>query len=132
MTLDPNQKRAIRHLWKGELTLEEIAEEMHLSMEQLRAEAEALELPERDETEVYLPNREEILMAAAEIRSKWTPAEREARLAAGRLGRIEDATGVDTNVSRTPARSRTEGGQADGSSRRRGRRGRGLDVRPEG
>lgn len=121
--MTPNQKRALRHLWKGELTLEEIAEEMCFSMDQLREAASALELPERDNSEVYLPTREEILAAAAEIRSKWTPAERESRLAATRLGRIENATGVDTNASRRPACDSRKGGEADGSTRRRGRRG---------
>lgn len=117
MTLTPNQKRAIRHLWKGELTNEEIAEELGFTDEQLREAAAILELPERALSDTYLPSREQILMAAAEIRAKWTPAEREARLVNARSARMEDATGVDTHARRTAARHRAEGGTADGAPR---------------
>lgn len=97
--MTPNQKRALRHLWKGELTLEEIAEEMGFSAAELDAAAEVMGLPERRETDVYLPTREEILLAAAAIRAKWTPAEREARRASAWSARIEDTTELDIQCS---------------------------------
>lgn len=93
MILDTNQKRALRHLWKGELTLEEIAEEMGFSPEQLDAAVELLGLPERQEPDVYLPTREEILLAAAKIRAGWTPAELESRRRASRDVRLDNTTG---------------------------------------
>jgi hypothetical protein len=117
MNLTPNQKRALRHLWKGELTLEEIAEEMCFSAEQLDAAVALLGLPEREETDIYLPTREEILLAAAEIRAGWTQAEREARLASARSVRMEDATELDNHACRRATHHRDEGSTADGSPR---------------
>lgn len=103
--MTPNQKRALRHLWKGELTNDEIAEEMGFSADELDAAAAEMGLPERRETDVYLPTREEILLAAAAIREGWTPAEREARRAAAWSARLEDATEVDTPCSPTSVSS---------------------------
>jgi hypothetical protein len=82
-----NEKRRLRHLWKGEYTLEEICEEMELGEPELLAFAATLGLGERPEIEVYLPTPEQIRLAAAEIRAGWTAAELEARRMAwfGRL-----------------------------------------------
>lgn len=83
-----NEKRRLRHLWKGEHTLDEISEEMGLDEDELLAFADSLGLEERPEIDVYLPSPEEIRLAAAEIRAGWTPAELEARRMPrhGRLG----------------------------------------------
>lgn len=117
MRLTPNQKRAIRHLWKGELTLGEIAEELGLTLQQLDEIALRLDLPDRPDSNVFLPSREEILLAAAAIRAGWTQAEREARLVGGWRCTMDVATGVDTNAGRSAARDRADGGPADGASR---------------
>ena len=74
-----NRKRQIRHLWKGELTDAEIAEEMELSLDELLEFAESLGLPEREQSCVYLPTPEQIRLAAAEIRAGWSQAVLEAR-----------------------------------------------------
>lgn len=74
-----NRKRQIRHLWKGELTDGEIAEEMGLSIGELLQFAEQLGLPARKESCVFLPTPEQIRLAAAAIRAGWTRAELEAR-----------------------------------------------------
>lgn len=76
--LDANGKRKLRRLWRGELTLDEVAHEMEVTIDELHVLVECLELPERTEPDVYLPTQLEIQMAAAAIRAKWTPAEREA------------------------------------------------------
>lgn len=102
--MNPNQKRALKHLWKGELTIEEIAEEMGFTDEELAVAVEALQLPPRVEPDTYIPTREQILMAAAEIRAKWTPAEREARRAAARHVRLDKATENDTDACRHSSR----------------------------
>jgi hypothetical protein len=74
-----NRKRQIRHLWKGELTDGEIAEEMGLSLGELLQFAEQLGLPARKESCVFLPTPEQIRLATAAIRAGWTRAELEAR-----------------------------------------------------
>lgn len=74
-----NRKRQIRHLWKGELTDGEIAETMGLTLGELLQFAESLDLPEREESAVFLPTPEQIRLAAAAIRAGWTRAELEAR-----------------------------------------------------
>lgn len=91
LLLTANQKRQLRHLWKGELTTQEIAEEMELSVEELQRAAAFLSLEPRIEPDVYMPTELEIKKAAAEIRSQWTAAEREARLNAAWSAKI--ATG---------------------------------------
>ena len=100
MNLTPDQKRALRRLWKGEMTTDEIADEMGFTRDQLDAAVAFMGLPEREEPDVYIPTREEILLAAAAIRAKWTPAEREARRASAWPARIEKATEMDTNARR--------------------------------
>lgn len=92
VNLTANQKRAIRRLWKCDLTRLEIAEELGFTPEQLDAAAVALALPERDEPVVYLPSREEIRLATARIRAGWSQAEREARLNAAWSARLHIAT----------------------------------------
>lgn len=90
MQLDGSRRRRLRRLWQGEATNEEIASELGLSCEELAAVAEDLGLPERSHCDVYLPSPLDIRIAAAEIREKWTPAERESRLAAAHSARIKD------------------------------------------
>jgi hypothetical protein len=84
MTLTANQKRALRRLWKGDSTTDEICVEVGLTAEGLVAAAALLGLPERAEPEIYLPTPAQIRIECAKIRMGWTPAEREARL--GRMG----------------------------------------------
>lgn len=115
--MTPNQKRALRRLWKGELSDAEIADELGISADELQEAAAFLGLPEREDSDVYLPTREEIRIACAEIRSKWTQAEREARRASAWSGRLIETTGLDTHARRRSSRDRSEGGAADGSSR---------------
>lgn len=109
MKLTANQKRALRHLWKGELTWAEIAEEMSWTDAQLDAAAEFLGLPERPDPDVYLPSREEIRLATAQIRSQWSQADREARICAAWSVRIEKATGDENNAGRSASDSCGEG-----------------------
>jgi hypothetical protein len=74
-----NQKRRLRHLWKGEYTLDEICEEMEMGEPEMLAFAESLGLGERPEIDVFMPTPEQIRLAAAEIRAGWSHAELEAR-----------------------------------------------------
>lgn len=76
-----NEKRRLRHLWKGEHTLSEIADEMEMAEGEMLAFAASLGLDadERPEIDCYLPTPEQIRIAAAEIRAGWTTAELEAR-----------------------------------------------------
>lgn len=112
MKLTPNQKRALRHLWKGELTMEEIAEEMNFTAFELSEAVRLMNLPDRVEPDIYIPTREEILLEAAKIRAKWTPAEREARRCAAWSARLDIATGLDTNARRRSAHRKSDGGEA--------------------
>lgn len=106
MKLTPNQKRAMRRLWRGGLSLEEVAEELSLSSvdfgdcdtveftaEMVVEIADAMGLPERVDPNDYIPTPEEIRLACAQIRQGWTQAEREARIGGGAAGRIKEATG---------------------------------------
>lgn len=83
MTLTANQKRALRRMWPGDLTTEEIGDELGLTELELQAAVALLGLGERPAVSAYMPTEAEIRAACAAIRFKWTPAEREARL--GRL-----------------------------------------------
>lgn len=80
MILTANQKRKLRHLWKGDSTDEEIREEMEFSEHELGEAIRLLELPERDEPTCYIPTIEEIRLQTAIIRSQWTQAERDERI----------------------------------------------------
>lgn len=106
MKLTPNQKRAIRRLWRGGLSIDEIAEELSLSSvdfgdcdvvdftpEMVISLAATMRLPARIEPNDYIPTPSEIRMACAEIRQSWTPAEREARICGLEYGRMKEATG---------------------------------------
>lgn len=129
-TLTANQKRQLRHLWKGELTTQEIAEEMGFTAEELQEAASFLGLPSRIDPDVYIPTQLEIKAATAEIRAKWTPAEREARLVAAWSVRI--ATGEHNgDPGRNQSSDLDEGGSSDACPRRKRRRGRGLGVQSE-
>lgn len=85
-----NQKRRLRHLWKGELTIAEICDEMEMSEPELLAFAKTLGLDadERPEVDCFIPTPEQIRLAAAAIRAQWSAAELEARRMPwrGRLG----------------------------------------------
>ena len=107
-----NAKRRFRRLWAGDLTTEEICEELGWTIEAVHDFATALGLGERVEPDVYIPTEVEIRLAAAQIRMRWTPAEREARMAPKWSGTLEDATQRDNYAGRGTSRRRGEGGQA--------------------
>lgn len=140
--LTANQKRALRRLWDGDLSIEEIAEDLSLAsgewlrdgenvevvefgVDAVMQAATSLGLGERPQIEVYVPTLSEIRAATALIRSKWTQREREERLKHAWLtpGRIEDATEGDNNAGRGPTSDRAEGGSPRAEARRRDRRG---------
>lgn len=106
MILTANQKRQLRHLWKGELTYEEIADEMGFSEDTLGVAVKFLGLPERDTSNVYMPTPADIRLAAAKIRAAWTQEEREDRLKAAWSARM--TTGADNHHGATR-------GSADGA-----------------
>lgn len=81
-----NRKRRLRRLWAGDLTMQEICEEMEMPLEALLAYAATLGLTDRVEPDVYVPTPAEIRQAAARIRFGWTQAEREARLGGRSFG----------------------------------------------
>lgn len=95
-----NAKRRFRRLWAGDLTIQEICEELGWTLEAVSDFATALGLGERVEPDVYIPTESEIRLAAATIRVQWTPAEREARMAPRYFGKMEDATGQDNHAGR--------------------------------
>lgn len=75
-----NLKRAIRARWNSELTNEEIAEEVGMTLPTFLAFAASMGLKDRTPAECYMPSAEEIRIACARIRDGWTNEEREARL----------------------------------------------------
>lgn len=77
--MDANQKRKLRRLWAVGLTDEEICDETGLTQAELTAAVVALSLPERQEGEVYLPTRLEIVAECAKFRAGWSEAERDSR-----------------------------------------------------
>lgn len=83
-----NWKRRIRRLWAGDLTMQEICEEIGMPRDEFLAAAAALGLRDRPEPDVYIPTPEQIRLAAAEIRAGWSRAELEARRSVWR-GRME-------------------------------------------
>lgn len=87
--LDAKGKRKLRRLWKGELTLDEVASEMDVSLDGLFQLAATLGLHDRVEPDVYMPTTLEIQKAAARIRSEWTSHEREERLKAAHSARLK-------------------------------------------
>ena len=111
MNLTPNQKRAIRRLWRGGLTIEEVAEELSISSvdfgdcdvvdftsEMVLEIASEMQLPERVESNDYIPTPSEIRLACAAIRQSWSQAEREARIGGLDFGRMKEATGGHNHV----------------------------------
>lgn len=82
MILSANEKRKLRHLWKSDCPLDEIQEDMGFTAEKLEQARVFLGLPPAADREckAYLPTPEEIRLATAEIRSKWSQSEREERL----------------------------------------------------
>lgn len=83
-----NAKRRIRRLWSGDLTMQEICEEVGMPEDEFLAAAAALGLYDRPEPDVFIPTPEQIRLAAAQIRAGWSRAELEARRVAWR-GRME-------------------------------------------
>lgn len=110
MILSANQKRAIRRLWKGDLTTQEICEELGFTEERLLQAADFLRLPERAEPDVFIPTPEYIRLQCAIIRSKWTPAEREAR-----LGRLDIGYRETDHARRSPPGDHAPRRKADDS-----------------
>lgn len=84
-----NLKRRIRRLWTGDLTMEEIVEEVGMPEDEFLAIAATLGLHDRPEPDVYLPTPEEIRLAAAEIRRGWSRPELEARRCPSWRGMME-------------------------------------------
>ena len=74
-----NWKRRVRRLWAGDLTMQEICEEIGMPEDEFLAAAASLGLRDRPEPDVYIPTPEQIRLAAAEIRAGWSQAELEAR-----------------------------------------------------
>jgi intergrase/recombinase len=84
-----NLKRRVRRLWAGDLTLDEICEEIAMERDEFLALAATLGLRDRQEPDVYIPTVEQIRIKAAIIRSRWTQAELEARRMPRQDGRLE-------------------------------------------
>ena len=84
-----NLKRRLRMLWSGDSTIEEIADELVMSEEQVSSLAASMGLGERPEVDLYEPDEKTIRAACARIRAGWTPDERESRLAGPPRGRLE-------------------------------------------
>lgn len=103
-----NRKRRMRRLWAGDLSMQEICEEMEMPMVDLVAYAATLGLHERVEPDVFVPTPEEIRIEAAKIRMRWTQAEREARLGGRQFGTLEDATRRDIHAGRGAPHRRGE------------------------
>lgn len=93
-----NAKRRFRRLWAGDLTTQEICEELGWTIEAVHEFAASLGLSERVEPDVYIPSESEIRLVAAQIRMQWTPAEREARMAPRYFGKMDNATQRDNDA----------------------------------
>ena len=90
-----NQKRRLRRLWSSDSSFDEICDEMGMDEVALRSYAAGMGLVDRPEPDCYLPSPLEIRLAAAEIRSRWTQVEREARLEGRSSGMLDNATRSD-------------------------------------
>jgi len=110
MNMTANEKRAIKRLWKSDMTLAEICEELGFSPGEVADAAKFLNLKKRAAPDLYLPTPEEIRAACAEIRSRWTPSEHELR-----LGRLKLATEEQNYAGGSQTCNRSEGGEVDGS-----------------
>jgi intergrase/recombinase len=84
-----NLKRRVRRLWAGDLTLDEICEEIGMLRDEFLALAATLGLTDRQEPDVYIPTVEQIRIEAAIIRSQWSQAELEARRMPRLDGRLD-------------------------------------------
>lgn len=88
-----NRKRKLRRLWSySDLSFDEVCDEMEMTASELIGYASSLGLRSREEPNVFIPTPEQIRVAAAEIRSRWTQADMESRLGAGAFGRMNNAT----------------------------------------
>lgn len=145
MKLTANQKRALRRLWDGDLSIEEIAEDLSLASGEWLRDGELVEvvdfdvavvmqaasslgLGERPQIEVYVPTLAEIRSATALIRSRWTQREREERLkhawlSPGMIGYATEGDKGDNNAGGSASRDRPERGSPRAEARRRDRRG---------
>lgn len=74
-----NLKRRLRRRWKSDASLDELATEFGVTLDELARMADDLGLGER-EAECYLPTPEEIRLACARLRAGWSESERESRL----------------------------------------------------
>lgn len=108
MNMTANEKRAIRRLWKSDMTLAEICEELGFSFGEVADAASHLGLPKRAAPDIYLPTQDEIRRACAQIRATWSPAERELR-----LGRLRIATEEQNYAGGSQTCHRSKGGAAD-------------------
>lgn len=108
MNMTANEKRAIRRLWKSDMTLAEICEELGFSFGEVSDAASHLGLPKRSAPDIYLPTPDEIRRACAKIRATWSPAERELR-----LGRLRIATEEQNYAGGSQTCHRSKGGAAD-------------------
>jgi len=59
---------------------DEIASDLDMSVEEFREACISIGLPHRSDPDIYVPTPQQILAAAAQIRSTWTNADREERL----------------------------------------------------
>jgi hypothetical protein len=108
MNMTANEKRAIKRLWKSDMTTAEICEELGFSLGEVADAAVFLNLPKRAAPDIYLPTPIEIRDACAKIRSSWSPGERELR-----LGRLRIATQEHTYAGGSQTCDRSEGGEID-------------------
>lgn len=84
-----NLKRRVRRLWAGDLTMEEICDELGMPQDEFLALAASLGLRDRPEPDVYIPSQEAIRLAAAQIRAGWSNAELEARRVSWWRGKLD-------------------------------------------
>lgn len=84
-----NLKRRVRRLWAGDLTLDEICDEIGMQQDEFLALAASLGLRDRPEPDVFLPTPEQIRIEAAKIRAGWTRVELESRRVSWWRGRLD-------------------------------------------
>lgn len=77
--LTSQERRDLRRLFRGHLPIEEAANDMGMSIGEVREAWLILGLGERKEPEVYMPTSSDIAEAAELIRSRWTDRERRRR-----------------------------------------------------
>jgi hypothetical protein len=109
MNMTANEKRAIKRLWKSDMTTAEICEELGFSIGEVADAAVFLSLPPRVAPEIYLPTQREIREACEKIRASWSPGEH-----ALRLGRLGIATQEHNYAGGSQTCNRSEGGATHG------------------